>query len=107
MSEDHLETEPAPDPVPEVATEGVTLDQLAEQLRLLAHDVTVLMGLVPTVAHAQTSILDQITALNVALARLEGREDEQTLLDEFRGLGRLLVGFNDRMAAIEDHIERR
>ena len=71
---------------------------LAEQLRAvldgqrtLQHDVTVLSGLLPTVAHAQTNILDQITALDANL----------------RGLGRVLAGWTERLDAIEDYIERR
>ena len=121
MTEDkpELETqtapETAPEPISEPATAVVTraeiiLDRLAEQqqlildelrrlddsgviadqLRTLQHDVTVLSGLVPTVAHAQTGILDQITALDANL----------------RGLGRVLAGFVDQMAAVEASIER-
>ena len=64
---------------------------IAGQLRTLQHDVTVLSGLVPTVAHAQTGILDQITALRADL----------------RALGKVLAAWTERLDAIEDYIERR
>ena len=63
---------------------------IADQLRTLQHDVTVLSGLVPTVAHAQTGILDQINAVDANL----------------RGLGRVLADFVERMDAIEADLER-
>jgi len=104
--------ETAPEPISEPATAVVTraeiiLDRLAEQqqlildelrrlddsgviadqLRTLQHDVTVLSGLLPTVAHAQTAILDQITALRDEMRIIRGqlaRLDNQNLLDELR-----------------------
>jgi len=65
--------------------------RMIDALHILQHDVTVLSGLLPTVAHAQTNILDQITALDANL----------------RGLGRVLAGWTERLDAIEDYIERR
>jgi hypothetical protein len=106
MAEDHPEELPETSAETHEVAAAVPLDELrrlddsgdiADQLRTvldgqrtMQHDVTVLSGLLPTVAHAQTSILDQINALDANL----------------RGLGRVLAGFVERMDAIEASIER-
>jgi hypothetical protein len=71
--------------------------RIIEALRILAHDVTVLSGLVPTIAHAQTSILDQITALAAGGSRL----DNQALLTELRAIRALLDRDGDRVTRLE------
>lgn len=65
--------------------------------RTLQHDVTVLCGLLPTVAHAQTSILDQITAL----AAGGSRHDNQALLTELRAIRALLARHGDPVSRLE------
>jgi hypothetical protein len=79
---------------------GDIADQLRAGLdgqRTLQHDVTVLCGLLPTVAHAQTAILDQITALAAGGARLDNRE----VLNELRSLRDLLDRDGDRVTRLE------
>src|SRR6516164_4217391 len=64
---------------------GVADDQgrIRDALGILAHDVTVVANLLPSVAHLQTAILDQINAVDANL----------------RGLGRVLADFVERMDA--------
>src|SRR5215472_10153065 len=71
--------------------------RMIEAMRILAHDITVIGNLLPTVAHAQTAILDQLTARSAAGARLDNRE----VLDELRAIRDLLARDGDRVRRLE------
>ena len=81
---------------------------LAEQLRAvldgqrtLQHDVTVLSGLLPTVAHAQTAVLDEMRAIRGQLAQLCSR-DTETLREQLRDIRALQDRIDTRLRTSEN-----
>jgi hypothetical protein len=113
MAEDYNEPTPEPAPetelVPEPATEVVTsaeiiLDHLAEQLRLVLDGQRMLQRVLPTVAHAQTAILDEMRAIREMLVH-DDKRDNEILLAELRAIREILARDGDRVRRLENSFD--
>ena len=117
MAEDHPEELPETSAETHEVAAAVPLDELrrlddsgdiADQLRTvldgqrtMQHDVTVLSGLLPTVAHAQTAVLDEMRTIRGQLAQLCSR-DTETLREQLRDIRALQDRIDTRLRTSEN-----